>query len=419
MAAGEPSARAGRQALYAAVDRVCDEIDRELAAEKEKNKRLLQQLHQSSDDGQADPPPINRQPARECTKPGFKAPQPTASSGVSRPQANSASTPPNSSNLPCSTTSSGTLDMAALKAKHVDLQRRFNALAANFKTAKEAIRKRSGERDMLKRRTSYLENAIACAEAKHGITILGERGPSPPAAAPALSGSFLRQNVDDVVGVRPAACHEAKERNGPSPSTASTQEETDEGPEEQLPKLSRDDPADSSLVKQEPSSDTPLVVSERTLKKRKRGDSIPNEANSRLKSEPSGQSSPLLSLIRHVPNTQESSLDLGDIEQRMTTPRKRTVVGIFEPGNVSVASPDMQTPVVHRAVLCGASEQSSEAVGDSVLAPLSVNVRKSGIGEDKAKVRPPRRGLGFAISVLAEDGDAYGANASTFKRSGF
>ncbi|KND88429.1 hypothetical protein TOPH_06948 [Tolypocladium ophioglossoides CBS 100239] len=399
----------GRPALFAALKDICHQIDMGLAAEQDKinqmNKKLLGTLQESEAEiimlyEQLEEVTAERDAATAALPPGTAAsvapPQPTPSAPASTPESN---------------------DAAAVKSKFSKLRRRFIALSANFKTAKDALQKRKDERDKWMQHALHLEQLIMAAEEEHGIQILNQKDQSARTPSRIL-------NVVNEASPEQRAGHGGAEAELP-PTTAttttaneertlsnmpsdSTQGEVEDGSEEQLPQIRIEEPNDHVSVKQEPSSDAPVVVSERAVKKRK-CESGPDATEPRVKAEHRDDSSPIVSTGRYAFNTQES-LDLGDIEQRMTTPRKRKELEQSESRGDRTA-PELElfsTPAV-AAAKRGQPHQS--AVGaerpPSVLTPLSVNVRTARSEGAKPSSRPLKRGLGYALSVLAEDGDVY------------
>ncbi|POR39303.1 Uncharacterized protein TPAR_00482 [Tolypocladium paradoxum] len=397
----------GRPALFAALKDVCDQIDVGLVAEQDKinqtNKKLLGTLQERD----AEIIMLHEQ-LEEVTAPRTAAslahPEPTPSAPASTPDSN---------------------DAAAVWSEFCNLRRRFNALSANFKTAKDALQKRKDERDKWMQHALQLEKLIVAAEEEHGIRILHQKDQSARApsrtlddvdeAAPEqiVGHGDADAELPPITAMTTTANEERMVSNMPSDST---QGETEDGSEEQLPQLRVDDLVP---VKQEPSSDAPVVVSERAVKKRK-CESGPDATEPRLKADPGDDSSPVVPTGRYASNTQES-LDLGDIEQRMTTPRKRKELEQSESRGGRTA-PELETsfatPAVAAAGRVQPPQSTTGAQRPSVLAPLSANVRTARSGADKPNARPVKRGLGYALSVLAEDGDVYRTNASAAEPKG-
>ncbi|RDA86172.1 hypothetical protein CP532_3007 [Ophiocordyceps camponoti-leonardi (nom. inval.)] len=367
-----------RQALHAALDQMCDQLGRELVAERETNSRFLHQLLQMVKNGEPIEPVLQQ---HLC------------------PEAEPIDTPYN--------------QVATLKSDLSDLRRRFNALSANFNTAKEALQQRTISRDKWIRHASNLEKVITDAEKKHGIKIILAKSRTPVAVAAAATP----KQYSPAPGTPPPDARDAnnEQRSAVSVPLESTQGSSDE--DQQLPPLPTHQPSDS-VPKQpasEPSSDIPVVISERSVRKRGRNGSAPAAVKPRVKMEPSENSSPL-SAIRSVarPDSDtQQSLDLGDIAKKIETPRKRKRMAEFDSGYVSIASDPFVPSVTRSTAASTPSEPPRRATNnrkESVLTPLSVNVRTQKSGTSDSKVRQLKRGIAHAISVLAEDGDSYGAH---------
>lgn len=318
------------------------------------------------------------------------------------------------------------LDVAALQADYSELSRKFKALSTHFKFAKDLLRKRVDERDGWAIRAARLEKLILLAEKKHGINILEPRSPQAPVAATADVDDYaLKQdagvclnNRSEGIATEPEACQETRnvgaEQRIPNEQSESTQGDTDDGSNEQLPQLPPANPNGRVLIKQEPSSDEPVLVSERVVRKRKRGDSVTRAVEQRPKQEPTDNSSPILSRINFACGTQED-VDLGDIEQRIVTPRKQKESVQSEQAG-STATPRSKTSYAAHSVSSHRHEQFPQQTTlnnqPSVLTPVSVNVQRCGLSESKPTGRRVRRGIAFAISALAEDGVGYRAPTS-------
>lgn len=318
--------------------------------------------------------------------------------------------------------------MAALQADLSELRHKFKALDANFKIAKAALRKRVREREGWASRAMYLERLISTAEKKHGIQILELTSQSPRIPAPTTAYADAFSPLRDLGAPMYQQPEEPKRNPKTSPDTPtveagqavanepseSTQGDTDEGSTVQLPQLPTAQPNSRILIKQEPSSDEPLVVSERVVRKRKRDDLMPTRA---AKAEPTDGSSPILSRIHYAYGTQEN-VDLGDIEQRIVTPRKQKGPEQSEPAcHTATRKLDMSS-ATHSAASARHKplpQPTTLGIQPSALTPLSVNVQRRGPAESKSGGRPPRRDIAFAISAFAEDGDVYGTTPSANK----
>ncbi|PHH77339.1 hypothetical protein CDD80_710 [Ophiocordyceps camponoti-rufipedis] len=347
-----------RQALHAAVDRMYDQL---VVAERDKNSRFLSQLLQLVQKGESVEHLLQQQLS--------DLPSETTDESAESPK-----------------------QVAALKAELDDLGRRFNALATNFNLAKAAIKRRTNSRNQWIQHASQLERVIADAEKKHAIKIAYTKSRSPGVASAASPKHSPDPDVRDASG-----------NNQPVPDASTESTQSDSQEEQQLPFLppplcdsASDQPAS------EHSSDVPIVISERPVRKRRRMDSGPV----RVKIEPADGSSPK-SAARVASDTQRS-LDLGDIAKKIVTPRKRKATTSLDSGYVSIASDPAMSFLTRSAVSATPSKlvQRAQNRDDSVLTPLNVNIRPSAARAD-SKDRRPRRGIAHAISRLAEDGEVY------------
>lgn len=286
---------------------------------------------------------------------------------------------------------------------------RFHALLNNFKVAKEALRKRKDERDWWMARAKKLERQAKAAEEKHGIRILGlEEETDEPHA---LHGTGLAS--DNPTSVMPpptvlATFDSDHNANVDDAQLQSTQGDPDEADSEDLPPLTKNDQdQDPVFIKPEPSSDLPVVVSERKVKRRRVEDAGYTAATTpRIKAEPD-DSSPIAASEHYQFNIQES-IDLDDIAQRITTPRKRKdlEVSAVEDANepTSPVSNTVQRPGYVR--LGGVKQLAKDTRGSSVLTPISGNKRIPWAAD--AEEAPLKDTLAHGISVLAEGGTPYG-----------
>lgn len=299
------------------------------------------------------------------------------------------------------------------KAEYAKLSAKFNALSGNFKKAREALRKRKDERDQWIQHAALLEKKIRAAQEEHGIQILDLNGrhdrasshidenggairTSPdasfasdgapePTDPPAPSGT-LKDNP-------PPAARESHEPHEPPPPSDSTQSEASRRVDEYSPLLAQDVSAGEVKIKEEPSSDPPVFVSERSLGKRKRALEPTEPPAAFIKAEPGldDSSSPDLTIYRYDFNPHESP-DLGEVAQTMHTPRKRRDID--------------RSPSATILTQKDARRNSFAGTPDSVDPHLSSLGPK---GKDSGKRR--RKGLGRGIGVLAEDGATYETNS--------
>ncbi|KPM39072.1 hypothetical protein AK830_g7514 [Neonectria ditissima] len=306
---------------------------------------------------------------------------------------------------------------------------KFNALSENFKKAKDALRKRKDERDQWVEYAKTLEKKIRAAEEEHGIRIVerntrsgqtptnpdvkAEAGEASPTTSftsdpgleqadlelPPLAAASLRLEQDD------AAAHAV------NPQSESTQGGSDPREPEELPELPAQNEGDDVQIKNEPSSDLPVVVSERAVRKRKRDGPEPTESPLRkVKLELTVGSSPIFSMEGSAADLQES-VDLGDVAQRMLTPRKRKDLEDSTTGGQArintLAAATTPAPLFVRP---DHNPQTARPLDFSpALTPLSVNSvnRKVTRPGWSKPVTPFKRGLSHGISTLAEDGIIY------------
>lgn len=312
------------------------------------------------------------------------------------------------------------------KTECAKMNKRFNALSDNFKTAMDALRKRKKERDQWIQHAALLEKRIKSAEEEHNIQILDRSNRQAPAtshlaaraggAKPSPSASFASDG-DFELGEKnglpfPLATtvYTNDGRVAADVHSDNTQGEAEEGSGDKLPSLPAQPDHGGVRIKEEPSSDSPVVLSERMVGKRKHGAESPEAGPPRrVKIEPASGSSPL-ALDQYAFDPHES-LDLGDVAQRMMTPRKRKELEdserLREAGFAAVTTP---VPLFVRPDLHPQSVQVFR--GSSALTPMSVNRRVIRSGGDKPRAQPCRAGLGRGIALLAEDGALYEEDTS-------
>ncbi|CAM1500826.1 Fc.00g099880.m01.CDS01 [Cosmosporella sp. VM-42] len=326
------------------------------------------------------------------------------------------------------------------KAECAKVSLKFNALSENFKKAKDALRKRKDERDRWIDHAALLEKKIKVAEEEHGIRILDRNsgsgratsylGTTVDAAKVGPNASFaseggLEQTDLELPPLAAESLH-SEEGISPAPTTATNpHSESTQGDYESrqgdLPSLPADLEPDEMHIKEEPSSDAPVVVLERAVKKRKRDEPDTNATPvQRVKVEAIESSSPVLALGQNIFDLQES-IDLGDVAQRIMTPRKRKEFEDWQrhdeshtehPTTVTATTP---APFYVRPDPYPQTAQPLER--NSALTPISVNKRIARSGGDKL-LAPLKRGLSHGISVLAEDGDVYKRDAGAGQQRG-
>lgn len=304
--------------------------------------------------------------------------------------------------------------------------RRYHALAANFKTAKDALQRRRIERSQWARHAEYLNTKLRAAEKQYGIHILDHQAPrieipsatamdaedgvfdpalsfvsdnGPPEGEPELPDLLLNSVPNRETPLAPGTSSQTTQGQ---PSDAISQ------PLEAHPLHGKDG---NNVVKQEPSSDVPEIVTEREVRKRKRADDevgvVPNPL---VKSELNGSSSPIMSIPTAKPHTLES-LDLGDIAQKVQTPRKRQLLDRSEPQTENLIRIKLGalTPVATEAPLYSHSARLPRQ--NSTLMPLDGNIRLIRSTIDKSGTKDRRRQL--AIGVPTSEDCALDAANST------
>lgn len=298
-------------------------------------------------------------------------------------------------------------------AELIKFKMRFNALSDNFKKAKEHLRKRKDDRDWWAERAKTLERQARAAEEKHGIRILEVPEAEKPAEERSnrlvsdTPNSGLDMLLPPTVQTPPSSNRNA---NVEDAQLQSTQGDPDEPETQALPPLSANDDQQAPIfIKPEPSSDLPVVVSARTLKRRRvEDDGYAAATTPRIKTEPN-DSSPVAASEHYQFDIQES-LDLDDIAQRITTPRKRKDVEVsaaeYEDEAWRTAPHTALKP--GRVRTDGPQQSASNIRAASVLTPISGNKRITKQVVDKEDMGTVKAGLAYAISVLAEDGTPYG-----------
>ncbi|KAF5673344.1 ubiquitin thiolesterase [Fusarium heterosporum] len=404
----------GRPALFDALTSACDLIDQQIASDLELVKRELEEALQQRD-GQASRASFlegenfrlkeQLKQAKLQTDGNSQASVQQTASGDDVPQ-----------NEP-------DWKLECIKVSH-----KFKALSANFKQAKDALRKRKEERDRWINHATILEKRIRVAEDEHSISITDRQNRTPRATtlpvtkteetAPSPSTSFtseagLEQADLDLPPL--AAASLQVENNQPlpdttsaNPSSDSTQSEDESKQENDLPELPPHNYAREVKIKQEPSSD-PVVVSEREVRKRKRDDPDPNESPlQKVKLEANERSSSPIQPLGPAALVLQESIDLGDVAQRLLTPRKRRELEESQRRDQiqSEAFAAAKTPRTLFVRPDPVPQTGRPIERTSALTPLSVNRRVTQSIREKPTT-PLRKGLGRGISTLAEDGEAY------------
>ena len=296
--------------------------------------------------------------------------------------------------------------------------RRYHAVSANFKTAKDALQRKREERKKWVRYVAYLNQRIQTAEEQHGIQVLeskAERMEAPPSTAMEAEEQMLDPTLsfatdDAPLGNEPqlpqlAASPRPSDQatSIPQANSDTTQGEASDALSQLLPNLPSHHDNESVIVKREPSSDIPQIVAEREIRKRRRSNESSTAVRPRVKPETTDSSSP-----HSLPSTNfhtQESLDLGDIMQRMQTPRKRPLQEPTYP----------QTEAIRRSIFADltpvrdlAQQQPRSAVNPRALMPLSVNVQIARSNDQNPYFKNRLQKLGRSLANLVEDGAAYG-----------
>ncbi|OTB09248.1 hypothetical protein M426DRAFT_316536 [Hypoxylon sp. CI-4A] len=268
-----------------------------------------------------------------------------------------------------------------------------------------------------------IERGWAVSESAHH----NAPGPEDPTWPPALDGDEERESLRTTVSASPNLTRTLNQRrtteNGVTPGlvsrTSSTQEDSGDST---LPPLPQNQEVPSVVfIKNEPSSDTPVVVSERSLRKRKHdGDAAESLVPARIKAEDG--SDPLIT-GEHLHFEPHESIDFDVEGGRVSTPRKRIKTIIANGGLlISDITERSQSPTsdsrsggqdgtMRGLVGRDKNDESAENTepshkhqGDrsSALTPLNRNIiqRRPETSYVKKRASSPQR-----ISVLAEDGD--------------
>ncbi|KDN64294.1 putative DNA repair protein/CtIP [Colletotrichum sublineola] len=297
------------------------------------------------------------------------------------------------------------------------LRRKYNALDQNFKILKSEFNKR---RDENKRWEEYATNL----EAKIKLFEKSRKEPDEDAhstealSEPSRPQVVLTSGYASDPGAGPVSTRETAEstRHIPFKSVAattsttittttgkdatrdptpeeSTEGETTEGSKDDdvltLPPLRQPPKTDSDIrIKPEPSSDGPVVVSERFVGKRKHSDdSIEQQGRRRIKVESSNiAGDPFTSQL------QQESMDLDEVGQKLRlvdAGRAKTTAPLFvRPDNTG-------TPT------------AKNLDSSTVLTPVNPNARPMRPHEVKTVEKPTKKGLAHSIESLAEDGLIY------------
>ncbi|OHE90857.1 DNA repair protein/CtIP [Colletotrichum orchidophilum] len=352
-----------------------------------------------------------------------------SSRGSSRPSYVTSDQATNTDFAPAETPDNGGDLENVLRESH-KLRRKYNALDQNFRILKAEFNKRRDER---KEENKKWEDYATSLEAK--IRYLEQRRGDADAAAPSAEAlpeqrrpharsatSFasdpevgatttlnnpwiLRQSSAEIAPVQSDGIETQN-----LPATYPTEGETTEGNKEAdeitLPPMRQNAKTDSDIrIKPEPSSDGPVIISERLVGKRKHPDDSSAEQGERrrIKMESSNLTAgPVTSQL------QEESMDLDEVGQRLNTPRKNRLLAnnLATPGQMDTERAQTAAPVFVRPDNTNAPTSRTH---DStvVLTPVNPNARPVRPYELNPVEKPTRKGLAQGIRNLAEDGIVY------------
>jgi hypothetical protein len=302
------------------------------------------------------------------------------------------------------------------KSEYNRLSARYNALAENFKKAKEALQKRRDERDLWIQHAKFLEKKIRTAETEHAIHILDrDADPSKDLHKQQGRDQSIVQNSPSTPdpGTKdlhdpepsPAALRNASSARSPAGSkTASVSSRS----EQCLPILPTTEILHPVKVKEEPSSDDAVFVHERVLRKRKLDDEDgPVPARHVIKTEASDHSSSPVVASFHRDLEPQESIDLGNNSPIILTPRKHRELELSEgyreePDETETGmKPTLDTSLV-------VADHSLNQAFSSALIPVHVGQRVSlKAVQEELRDKPLKKGLSRGIAVLAEDGNTY------------
>ncbi|GKU00380.1 dna repair protein endonuclease sae2 [Fusarium langsethiae] len=403
----------GRPALFDAITSACDLIDQQISSDLEITKQELDKALQQRDD--------NASRISELADENARLKEQLQQQASAKPAGNAEQTRTSPASNP-----SGNADEPDWKLECAKVSHKFKALSANFKQAKDALRKRKEERDRWIKHATLLEEKIKTAEKERGIDITDRQNrntrattlpavTTAEAAAPSPDTSFTSEaGLDQAdLDLPPLAAASLHDNNQPLPDTTAADPSSDATESEagsrhddnELPEL----PTQNYVkIKEEPSSD-PIVISEREVRKRKRDHEDSNEiALQRIKVEADERSSSPIDPLGPATLIPHESLDLGDVAQRLLTPRKRRELEESQ-WQERVKSEAFATATTTPRTLFIRPDPPQIARSierASALTPMSVNRRVVRPGIEKP-ITPLRKGLDRGISTLADDGEAY------------
>ncbi|OAQ98479.1 hypothetical protein LLEC1_02131 [Akanthomyces lecanii] len=403
----------GRPALQEALNRICDEIDADIAADLSIDAQELFQCQSLLKQQAAKTESLEKENlALRSEVDKLRHLNDTIDRFPLEPL------PPSSSLMPNGVLESSNPEVAQ-KIEYTKLAQRFRLLNENFRKARSALERRKIERDAWKRRFETLQEQVQATEDEHGVRI-STRASAALAALPSVAASF-GSSFSSTADPNDAA-PEPEEPQLPSmalkSSTSSRSASTVLGPLDStqgdseandLPSLPTTAEAPSDpLVKREASSDGPVVISERPVKKRRGDESTMGMRPLVRVKEETSQDSSLITGEPRLAASQES-IDLGNVTH-MTTPRKpREADSTPKMPPVPAATPAdtnaVVTPLARYVRLDVPVPQSARASAmSSALTPISINRRMNRSGGDKPSKPSRKRQLDEGIADIADDG---------------
>ncbi|KAJ6784678.1 hypothetical protein PWT90_00421 [Aphanocladium album] len=411
----------GRPALQAAFERICNEIDSDIAADLDDSSdaRELAECKALLQQGAAQNELLQKEVA--ILRADFSKFQSAAASADKLPLE---PLPPTSSSMPNGVLESSDPETAQ-KIEYAKLAQRFRLLNDNFRKARGALERRKAERDAWKKRFETLQEQVKAAESEYGVEISSRASAALDTLLPVTTsfGSSFSSTADpnDVAPepeepqlppINPKSSASSRSTGavlGPLDSTQGESEANDLASLATTAEAPSDPP-----VKTEPSSDGPIMVSKRPVQKRK-SDEAATQAHPRVrvKTEPEDPSSPITGDSRVAAS--QDSVDLGHVTNMMTprkprdaqqqTPRVSALYRIPAADTSTSVTPvaryvrrDMPAPQTARA-----------SIMSSALTPISVNKRMTRSGGDKPAKMSRKRQLDQGIADIAEDGTSFGS----------
>ncbi|KAK1995747.1 DNA repair protein/CtIP [Colletotrichum falcatum] len=317
------------------------------------------------------------------------------------------------------------------------LRRKYNALDRNFKILKSEFERRRNEAKRWEEYATSLEAKIKVFEQARREPDDGTHS-TESVLEPSRPQAVLTSGYASDPGTGPASTRGTAESTrhipfGPATATTtstiittttspgkgatrdptpgeSTEGETTESSKDDdvltLPPLRQPPKTDSDIrIKPEPSSDGPVVVSERFVGKRKHSDDSPSEQQGRrrIKVESSNiAGGPFTSQL------QPESMDLDEVGQKLSTPRKNRTMHTVAASERRMDTGGAKTPAPLFVRPDNTGTPTARNLDSStVLTPVNPNARPARPYELKIVEKPSKKGLAHGIESLAEDGLDY------------